>query len=103
MTVGPADATGGIGPEGGPDRLGSPGSPPAGPSRSANRSNPVQITVDHDRCFGYARCVDTAPDTFSLDENGLSVPRESSDDEQTIRAAAWACPVQAIETDAGPH
>lgn len=70
---------------------------------SGERSNQVHITVDHDRCFGYARCVDVAPDTFSLDENGLSVPRESSDDEQTIRAAAWACPVQAIETDGTAH
>jgi ferredoxin len=57
----------------------------------------MRINVDHDHCFGYARCVDVAPDSFSLDENGQNFLRESSDGEQTIRVAAWACPVQTIE------
>ncbi len=57
----------------------------------------MRIRVDHDKCFGYARCTETAPNTFTLDEGGQSVAGEQRDDDEAIQEAAWACPVQAIE------
>ncbi|HZD68577.1 MAG TPA: ferredoxin [Actinomycetes bacterium] len=57
----------------------------------------VRIRVDHDKCFGYGRCIEIAPHTFSLNEDGQSVAGEPQDDEDAIRDAAWACPMQAIE------
>ncbi|HEX7662494.1 MAG TPA: ferredoxin [Pseudonocardiaceae bacterium] len=56
----------------------------------------MRVTVDHQQCFGYARCVQIAPHTFSLDEEGYSVAGAPADDEDDIRDAAWACPMQAI-------
>jgi ferredoxin len=61
------------------------------------RQAEMKIQVDHERCFGYGRCIDIAPSTFTLDENGQSVAGEPRDPEEVIRDAAWACPVQAID------
>ena len=60
----------------------------------------MRIHVDHDQCFGYGRCIDIAPNTFSLDENGLSVVGDLHDSPKAVRDAAWACPMQAIEVAA---
>jgi ferredoxin len=58
----------------------------------------MRIHVDHEQCFGYGRCIDIAPSTFSLNEDGQSVASGSSHDSiKVIRDAAWACPMQAIE------
>jgi ferredoxin len=56
----------------------------------------LRVDVDHEQCFGYQRCVQIAPNTFSLNEDGNSVAGPPADDEATIREAAWACPMQAI-------
>ncbi len=56
----------------------------------------LHISVDHEQCFGYQRCVQIAPNTFSLDEAGNSVAGAPADDEAAIREAAWTCPMQAI-------
>ena len=56
----------------------------------------LQISVDREQCFGYQRCVQIAPHTFSLDDEGNSVAGPPADDEEAIRSAAWACPMQAI-------
>lgn len=58
--------------------------------------NNVQVHVDDEQCFGYARCVQIAPNTFSLNEAGNSVAGPPADPEASIREAAWACPMQAI-------
>ncbi|MQA14688.1 MAG: ferredoxin [Pseudonocardiaceae bacterium] len=57
----------------------------------------MRVHVDHDRCFGFGRCVDIAPNTFRLNEGGQSITGEPRDDEDAIQQAAWACPTQAIE------
>ena len=56
----------------------------------------LRVDVDHEQCFGYQRCVQIAPNTFSVDEAGNSVAGPPADDEAAIREAAWACPMQAI-------
>lgn len=56
----------------------------------------IRVHVDHEQCFAYQRCVQIAPDTFSIDEDGNSVAGQPADDEELIREAAWACPMQAI-------
>lgn len=56
----------------------------------------LHVDVDHEQCFGYQRCVQIAPNTFSVDEAGNSVAGPPADDEAAIREAAWACPMQAI-------
>jgi ferredoxin len=56
----------------------------------------LHVYVDDEQCFGYQRCVQIAPNTFSLNEAGNSVAGPPADDEEAIREAAWACPMQAI-------
>lgn len=56
----------------------------------------LHVHVDKERCFGYQRCVQVAPNTFTLDEAGNSVAGPPADDEAAIREAVWACPMQAI-------
>jgi ferredoxin len=56
----------------------------------------LHVDVDREQCFGYQRCVQIAPNTFSVDETGNSVAGPPADDEAAIREAAWACPMQAI-------
>lgn len=56
----------------------------------------LRVHVDDERCFGYAQCVQIAPQTFSLNAEGHSVAGKPADDEDAIREAAWVCPMQAI-------
>lgn len=55
-----------------------------------------RVHVDTEQCFGYTRCVQLAPNTFTLNEDGNSVAGPPGDDEELIREAAWVCPMQAI-------
>jgi len=57
----------------------------------------MKVRVDHDRCFGFGRCVEIAPNTFALNDDGQSEAGEPHDSEDAVRKAAWACPMQAIE------
>lgn len=53
--------------------------------------------MDRDTCIGAASCVGVAPDVFQLDEEFKStVVDPEGADEDAIRQAAEACPVQAI-------
>ena len=57
----------------------------------------VRVIVDQQRCFGYGRCVNIAPEVFTFDENGRSVARDASGiDREQLEMAAWSCPMQAI-------
>ena len=52
---------------------------------------------------GAGACVRRAPRTFALDAEGKSrLVEPPNDDEDTIRAAAGACPYFAIELSAAP-
>jgi ferredoxin len=63
----------------------------------------LHVYVDDEQCFGYQRCVQVAPKTFSLNEAGNSVAGPPADDEEAIREAAWACPMQAIVVTDDSH
>lgn len=56
-----------------------------------------RIKVMRDRCQGIGACVGAAPDVFEIDGEGKAVVcnAEGADDE-TILAAAEACPLEAI-------
>jgi ferredoxin len=59
--------------------------------------------VDRNLCVGFAECVKAAPTVFQLDGETIAVVLEpESVDRATLRAAAEACPVDAISLyDAG--
>ena len=53
--------------------------------------------VDADLCTGCELCVDTAPNTFQMnDEDICEVIAPQGDDEDTIQEAIDSCPVEAI-------
>ena len=55
------------------------------------------VSVDRDRCVGSGNCVFWAPATFTLDDDGVSVPVEPyGDDVERINVAAEGCPTRAI-------
>jgi ferredoxin len=55
------------------------------------------ITVDRTRCMGSGNCSYWAPNTFDLDDDGLSiVVNPDGDDAAKIQNAANGCPTQAI-------
>jgi ferredoxin len=57
----------------------------------------VRVIIDQQRCFGYGRCVNIAPEVFTLGEDGRAVARDASDiDRDQLEMAAWSCPMQAI-------
>ncbi|MEY2472626.1 MAG: ferredoxin [Actinomycetota bacterium] len=56
-----------------------------------------EITVDRTRCMGSGNCSFWAPNTFDLDDEGLSVVvNADGDDAAKIQNAANGCPTQAI-------
>ena len=69
----------------------------------------MRITVDLNRCQGYAQCVFLAPDVFELHGEEALMYEPNPDQVQRLRVmrATAACPVQAIlldqldETEAG--
>ena len=57
-------------------------------------STPV---VDVDLCTGCELCIDIAPNTFEMNEEGIStVVDPQGDDEEAIEEAIDTCPVEAI-------
>ena len=64
----------------------------------------VRITVDPDKCQGYAQCVPLAPDVLKLNGEEALVYDPNPDDsqrQQVLRAVA-SCPVQAIILELEP-
>ncbi len=57
------------------------------------------LKADFGACQGYANCVDAAPDTYDIDDDGVVVllREEISDEERPrIEEAARSCPVNAL-------
>ncbi len=53
--------------------------------------------VDEDLCTGCELCCDIAPNTFAMNDEGISeVIDPEGDDEDTIQEAIDSCPVEAI-------
>ncbi len=64
----------------------------------------MKPVVNHTRCEGHARCEETAPQVFRVDEHDKSqvlmeaVPEELS---ERVELAVRVCPRQAIRLEAG--
>ncbi len=57
----------------------------------------MKVTVDRDKCIGAANCVAIASTVFELDDEMCAVVLDpNSADEETLKMASDACPVQAI-------
>lgn len=56
-----------------------------------------RIVIDRVKCQGIGACVSAAPDVFEIDNEGkaIVINIEGADDD-TILAAAEACPLEAI-------
>jgi ferredoxin/DMSO/TMAO reductase YedYZ heme-binding membrane subunit len=65
------------------------------------RSLPLQVSVDNQRCHRYGFCQAEAPDVFQLREDGRLAYRERPDVTQNpeVRSASRACPMRAIRLD----
>jgi ferredoxin len=65
----------------------------------------MKITVDHERCEGHGMCAISAPDLFTLDDDGIlryahegrDVP---ADAETAAHVAVATCPVAALHQTA---
>lgn len=70
-----------------------------GDVRGLDRSLPMAVSVDNQRCHRYAFCQAEAPEVFQLREDGLLQYRELPPVEYNaeVRSAARACPMRAIE------
>ncbi len=57
----------------------------------------IEVRVERDRCIGSGNCVFWAPDSFDLDDAGISVPHlaQGADEGPVLRAVA-GCPVGAL-------
>jgi ferredoxin len=56
-----------------------------------------RVEVDRARCFAHERCVAIAPEVFALDEEAISTVGDiAKADDDTLRQAAAACPMEAI-------
>ncbi len=59
----------------------------------------MKILVDVKRCVGQARCAETAPEVFKLDDNGFNVTaviKVPPGLEEKARQGANACPERVI-------
>lgn len=75
------------------------GTGPGGTGLSGN-GDAVRVTVDLEKCLGYANCVADAPEVFEIPEESMVV-RVLQDDPPTemraaVEAAALDCPARAI-------
>ncbi len=57
----------------------------------------MKIEVDREACISVATCVQVAPDTFALDDEGIAIVKDADKDSvETVIQAAKSCPVNAI-------
>jgi ferredoxin len=59
----------------------------------------MKITIDTAKCAGHARCNATAPDVYTLDDDGYALPYDGevpAELEAQAREGAEACPERAI-------
>lgn len=81
---------------------GNPG-PAQGGHRSERNGDGVRVTVDLEKCLGYANCVADAPEVFEIPEESMVVRLLQDDPPSEMRAAVEAaaldCPARAITLD----
>lgn len=56
-----------------------------------------RVSIDRDRCVGSGNCVFWAPDSFSLEDDGISVFLDLSDDDlDKVTVAVEGCPTRSL-------
>jgi ferredoxin len=60
------------------------------------------VTADRSACIGSGNCVMWAAGTFDLDDRGLVILLESSDDDAAVLEAVRNCPAQALSLQPAP-
>jgi ferredoxin len=61
----------------------------------------IEITVDHEACYGAQNCAMAAPGVFEYDDDGKAVVRDvSAASPEQISAAEEGCPAMAIKVSA---
>jgi ferredoxin len=62
----------------------------------------MKATVDKETCTGCELCVNTCPEVFEMDDDGLAKEKQSevpAGAEESCREAASDCPVEAISIE----
>ena len=58
----------------------------------------LNVKIDRDRCIMSGLCVDEAPNTLQLDDDGIPVVIDPTGDaDDALLSAAKTCPVECIE------
>ncbi|MFD2420497.1 ferredoxin [Amycolatopsis pigmentata] len=70
-----------------------------GPAKRLDKTAPMRVSVDNQRCHRYGFCQTEAPDVFQLREDGRLAYRQHPDVDRNadVRSAARACPMRAIQ------
>lgn len=56
-----------------------------------------RVSIDRDRCVGSGNCVFWAPASFSLEDDGVAVFLDRSDDDlETVTVAVEGCPTRSL-------
>ncbi len=68
-------------------------------SAPVDKTSPLSVSVDNQRCHRYGFCQSEAPDVFQLREDGRLAYRKSPEVSQNsdVLSAARSCPMRAIE------
>ncbi|WP_026486933.1 ferredoxin [Caldanaerobius polysaccharolyticus] len=62
----------------------------------------MKVTVDQDLCIGCGACIDTCPEVYDWNEDGMAhviVDEVPEDLEELARQALSDCPVEAIKEE----
>lgn len=64
----------------------------------------MRVSIDRDSCIGSGTCVQLAPESFELDDDGVATLISSSAaGETSLRTAERSCPVHAIKVNSRTH
>jgi len=55
-----------------------------------------RIVIDRNACSGFGSCVETAPASFALGDDGIAVATAGADELDVLLVAARDCPMGAI-------
>lgn len=55
-----------------------------------------RITIDRSLCSGFGSCVESSPDVFRLDGEGVATVLVAETDDEAVLDAADSCPMGAI-------